>query len=122
MAIQDAITAAFRALILTRQLTHGSVLPTTRELASTWGVSTYTISEALKPLAGEGLIISRDRSKRVVHYPAGAVAPPPVTHLYISTYCQHTLHGDCRLTCKVCSAPCLCPCGHPDQETTDEQA
>lgn len=34
-------------------------------------------------------------------------------HLYVSTYCQHGQHGDCRLTCKICSAPCLCPCHRP---------
>lgn len=36
--------------------------------------------------------------------------PHPTRHLYTSTYCQHAQHSDCRLTCKVCSAPCLCPC------------
>jgi hypothetical protein len=29
---------------------------------------------------------------------------------YTSTYCIHGRHGDCRLTCKVCSAPCQCSC------------
>jgi hypothetical protein len=29
---------------------------------------------------------------------------------YVSTYCIHDKHGDCRLTCKHCKAPCLCPC------------
>lgn len=32
------------------------------------------------------------------------------THLYVSTYCQHGLHDDCRLTCKICESGCLCPC------------
>lgn len=31
-------------------------------------------------------------------------------HLYVSTYCQHRRHNDCRLTCKLCAAHCLCPC------------
>jgi hypothetical protein len=31
-------------------------------------------------------------------------------HLYVSTYCQHEQHSDCRLSCKICKAPCLCPC------------
>jgi hypothetical protein len=31
-------------------------------------------------------------------------------HPYVSTYCQHGEHGDCRLACKVCGAICLCPC------------
>ncbi len=29
---------------------------------------------------------------------------------YWSTYCIHLNHADCRLTCKTCDAPCLCPC------------
>lgn len=29
---------------------------------------------------------------------------------YTSTYCIHELHEDCRLTCKTCQLPCLCPC------------
>jgi hypothetical protein len=33
-------------------------------------------------------------------------------HLYVSTYCIHRLHDQCRLTCKTCGAACLCPC-HP---------
>lgn len=33
-----------------------------------------------------------------------------MNHLYISTYCQHDKHEDCRLTCKICESPCLCPC------------
>jgi hypothetical protein len=35
-------------------------------------------------------------------------------HFYVSTYCQHehedeSLHAQCRLTCKICTAPCSCP-------------
>jgi hypothetical protein len=29
-------------------------------------------------------------------------------HGYMSTYCQHGQHDDCRLTCKCCGAPCVC--------------
>lgn len=32
------------------------------------------------------------------------------THLYVSTYCQHDLHANCRLTCKICNNHCLCRC------------
>lgn len=35
------------------------------------------------------------------------------THFYVSTACQHGLHARCRLTCKFCTVPCACPCGHP---------
>lgn len=33
-------------------------------------------------------------------------------HGYMSTYCQHGLHGDCKLTCKCCGAQCACNCQH----------
>lgn len=33
-----------------------------------------------------------------------------MTHLYVSTYCQHEQHSDCMPNCNVCKAPCLCPC------------
>ncbi|MFY1596176.1 AAA family ATPase [Micromonospora sp. WMMD737] len=50
-------------------LRDGTVLQSTRELAAQWGVSVFTISEAMKILAGEGLIESKSRSKRVVRAP-----------------------------------------------------
>lgn len=50
-------------------LRDGDVLPSTRELAARWGVSVFTISEAMKLLAAEGLIVSKDRAKRVVRAP-----------------------------------------------------
>lgn len=31
-------------------------------------------------------------------------------HFYISTYCLHELHDDCRLNCKTCEEPCMCDC------------
>lgn len=31
-------------------------------------------------------------------------------HEYVSTACQHDLHGRCRKTCKFCAASCRCPC------------
>ncbi|MFI6163982.1 GntR family transcriptional regulator [Micromonospora haikouensis] len=50
-------------------LRDGTVLQSTRELAAQWGVSVFTISEAMKILAQEGLIESKSRSKRVVRAP-----------------------------------------------------
>jgi len=50
-------------------LRHGDVLPSTRELAREWNVSVFTISEAMKILAAEGLVDSRSRSKRVITAP-----------------------------------------------------
>lgn len=31
-------------------------------------------------------------------------------HDYLSTYCHHQLHADCRLACKTCAAVCRCGC------------
>ncbi|MGH3916290.1 MAG: GntR family transcriptional regulator [Pseudonocardiaceae bacterium] len=50
-------------------LRDGQPLPTTRELAHQWGVSVYTITEATKLLAREGLIISKPRAGRLIHAP-----------------------------------------------------
>lgn len=51
-----------------------------------------------------------------------------IEHLYISTYCQHVQHEDCRLHCKICFHRCLCPChndgiaGTPATLTEDHEA
>lgn len=50
-------------------LRDGDVLPATREFAERWGVSVFTISEAMKLLGEEGLVVSKSRSKRVVRAP-----------------------------------------------------
>ena len=50
-------------------LRDGEVLPSTRELAQRWDVSVFTITEAMKLLAEEGLVVSKSRSKRVVQAP-----------------------------------------------------
>lgn len=47
----------------------GDVLPSTRELAAQWDVSVFTISEAMKQLVTEGLVVTKSRSKRVVKAP-----------------------------------------------------
>lgn len=39
-------------------------------------------------------------------------------HLYLSTYCLHDRHEDCRQVCKVCTEPCICSCH--DRMTTSE--
>jgi len=61
---------------------------------------------------------------------AGVAHPPlrdpalstATVHLYVSTYCQHELHGDCRLACKHCHASCLCPChAMPDQDDDNNE-
>ncbi len=50
-------------------LLDGQPLPTTRELAEQWGVSVFTINEAMKLLTHEGLIASKPRAGRVVNAP-----------------------------------------------------
>ena len=50
-------------------LRDGETLKSTRELAAQWDVSVFTITEAMKALAAEGLIENRSRSKRVVRAP-----------------------------------------------------
>ncbi|RJL29943.1 GntR family transcriptional regulator [Bailinhaonella thermotolerans] len=50
-------------------LRDGDTLPSTRDLAEQWGVSVFTISEAMKVLAEEGLVVSKSRSKRIVNAP-----------------------------------------------------
>lgn len=50
------------------------------------------------------------------------IDPADLPHLrfphYWSTYCVHNLHAECRLTCKTCEAPCLCPCHQASPNTT----
>jgi DNA-binding transcriptional regulator YhcF (GntR family)/predicted kinase len=50
-------------------LRDGETLTSTRELAAQWDVSVFTITEAMKILAAEGLIENKSRSKRVVRAP-----------------------------------------------------
>jgi DNA-binding transcriptional regulator YhcF (GntR family) len=50
-------------------LRDGQPLPPTRDLAEQWGVSVFTINEAMKLLAKEGLIVSKPRAGRVVNAP-----------------------------------------------------
>lgn len=50
-------------------LRDGQPLPPTRELAEQWGVSVFTISEAMKLLASEGLVVNKPRAGRIVYAP-----------------------------------------------------
>jgi DNA-binding transcriptional regulator YhcF (GntR family)/predicted kinase len=50
-------------------LRHGEALRSSRDLAADWDVSVFTITEAMKLLAKEGLVINQSRSKRVVNAP-----------------------------------------------------
>lgn len=78
--LPDQITRLLRNDIEAGVLHHGQALPSTRAMAEEWGVSVFTISEAMKPLIAEGLVIPRSRSMRVVNSPGirpigGATTP-----------------------------------------------
>lgn len=38
------------------------------------------------------------------------IAEGTLPHQYQSTACQHSLHEQCRKTCKTCEIPCSCRC------------
>lgn len=54
-------------------------LPSTRELAEEWGVSSYTINEAMDVLIKEGRVVSKSRAGRMVS------APEQAEHLELKT-------------------------------------
>lgn len=66
------IARAIRTDIEAGTLRDGDVLPSTREMADQWGVSVFTISEAMRVLSSEGLVTSRSRSRRTVTAPQQA--------------------------------------------------
>jgi DNA-binding transcriptional regulator YhcF (GntR family)/predicted kinase len=68
-ALHQQVARHIRNDIAAGRLRDGDVLPSTRELAAEWGVSVFTISEAMKVLTAEGLVASKSRSKRVVTSP-----------------------------------------------------
>lgn len=68
----EQVARTLRLQIQSGTLRDGEVLPSTRALAAEWGVSDFTISEAMKVLANEGLIVAKNRSNRVVNYPQAA--------------------------------------------------
>lgn len=61
-------------------LRDGQRLPSTRELAAEWGVSTPVINDAMGILAKDGLVESKPRAGRVVRAPEQAqIRPRPAT-------------------------------------------
>lgn len=73
----------------------------------------------MSDLSVERFFIERSKQQMDDPYEAGRQAAlrrqakrdgAKTRHLYVSTCCQHELHADCRLICKHCEAPCLCPC------------
>jgi predicted kinase len=75
---QEQIVRSLRTKIEAGVLRDGESLPSTRALAEQWGVSVFTVNEAMKVLAAEGRIESQSRSRRTVRSerPAGAVRKP----------------------------------------------
>lgn len=68
-ALHVQIARHVRNDIAAGRLRDGTVMPSTRTLATEWGVSVFTITEAMKLLSAEGLVISESRSKRVIRAP-----------------------------------------------------
>ena len=67
--LQDRIARDFRTQIEAGMLTDGEALPPTRALAERLGVSVFTVNQAMKALADEGLIENQSRSRRIVRAP-----------------------------------------------------
>lgn len=65
----EAIARHLRTEIESGTYRHEQQLPSTRALAAEWDTSVATITRAMQMLIGEGLVVSRDRSSRVVNYP-----------------------------------------------------
>lgn len=68
-ALHQQVARNIRNQIEAGLLRHGEVLPSTRALADQWGVSVFTINEAMRQLVDEGLVVSDPRSKRRVNAP-----------------------------------------------------
>lgn len=68
----EVITRHIRTEIESGRLAHGEQIPSNAQLAREWGVSVGTINRALNTLVKEGLVIARERSSRIVHYPKTA--------------------------------------------------
>jgi DNA-binding transcriptional regulator YhcF (GntR family)/predicted kinase len=72
--LQTRIVRDVRNQIAAGELRDGEALPSTRALAEHFGVSVFTINEAMGILAAEGLIENKSRSRRTVRAPGLAIA------------------------------------------------
>ncbi|MFI6030998.1 AAA family ATPase [Amycolatopsis magusensis] len=68
-ALHQQVARNIRNDIAAGVLRHGQRLPSTRDLASRFDVSVFTINEAMDLLGKEGLIVSKARSARTVNAP-----------------------------------------------------
>ncbi|MGL5826993.1 MAG: AAA family ATPase [Nocardioides sp.] len=69
--LQTQIVRNIRNAVEAGRLRDGEALPSTRDLAEQWGVSVWTITQAMKELATEGLVENRSRSMRVIRAAGG---------------------------------------------------
>jgi DNA-binding transcriptional regulator YhcF (GntR family)/predicted kinase len=74
--LQTRIVRDIRNQIAAGELRDGEALPSSRALADYFGVSVFTISEAMKVLASEGLIETKSRSRRTVRAPGTPSSTP----------------------------------------------
>lgn len=82
---QEQIVRSLRAEIEAGVLRDGESLPSTRALAEQWGVSVFTVNEAMKVLAAEGRIESKSRSRRTVRSgrPPAQLRNPPSPQVFM---------------------------------------
>lgn len=66
--LQEQIARHIRTQIHAGHLRDREALPSTRALADQWGVSVFTVNEAMQTLTAEGIVASKSRSGRVVSY------------------------------------------------------
>lgn len=66
--LHEQIARHIRTQIEAGQLRDREALPSTRDLADQWGVSVFTVNQAMQTLTKEGIVTSKSRSGRVVSY------------------------------------------------------
>lgn len=69
---------------------------------------------------------TEEKYQRIAELTANPAFPLPVrpdgTHFYVSTYCVHSDHAACRLTCLCCGQPCQCAGCEHETAAEDETA
>ncbi|GAA3618387.1 hypothetical protein GCM10022223_38930 [Kineosporia mesophila] len=75
-ALHQQIARSIRNQIQAGRLRDGETLRSSRQLAEDWKVSVFTINEAMKVLAEEGLVENVSRSRRLVRFQGETKATP----------------------------------------------
>ncbi len=65
----DIVVSRLEAMIVSGELPDGEPLPAERQLMAQFGVSRTVVREAIKALAGKGLVVARPRFRPVVSRP-----------------------------------------------------